>query len=33
MKNQNGVVMRLTGTSQGAQVTLAAKGADVKLKQ
>ena len=33
MKNQNGVVMKLTGTGQGVQLTLAAKGVDVKLKQ
>ena len=33
MKNQNGVVMKLTGTGQGAQLTLAGKGVDVKLKQ
>lgn len=32
MKNQNGVTMVLTGTSMGAQLTLAAKGVDVKLK-
>ncbi len=33
MKNQNGVVMKLTGTGQGVQLTLAAKGVDIKLKQ
>jgi hypothetical protein len=33
MKNQNGVVMQLTGTGTGVQLTLAAKGVDVKLKQ
>jgi hypothetical protein len=32
MKNQHGVIMKLTDTSQGAQLTLAAKGVDVKLK-
>jgi hypothetical protein len=32
LKNQNGVVMKLTGTGQGVQFTLAAKGVDVKLK-
>jgi hypothetical protein len=32
MKNQNGVVMHLTSTSKGIQLTLAAKGVDVKLK-
>jgi hypothetical protein len=32
MKNQNGVVMKLTGTGQGVQLTLAAKGVEVKLK-
>jgi len=32
MKNQNGVVMQLTGTGTGVQFTLAAKGVDVKLK-
>jgi len=32
MKNQNGVVMQLTGTATGIQLTLAAKGVDVKLK-
>jgi hypothetical protein len=32
MKNQNGVVLRLTGTGQGVQLTLAAKGVDIKLK-
>jgi len=33
MKNQNGVVMKLKGTGQGVQLTLAAKGLDVQLKQ
>jgi hypothetical protein len=32
MKNQNGVVMKLTGTGQGVQLTLAGSGVDVKLK-
>ena len=32
MKNQNGVVLKLTGTGQGVQLTLAAKGVDIKLK-
>jgi len=32
MKNQNGVVMKLTSTSQGVQLTLAGAGVDVKLK-
>jgi len=32
MKNQNGVVMKLTGTGQGIQLTLAGSGVDVKLK-
>jgi hypothetical protein len=32
MKNQHGVVMKLTGTGQGVQFTLAGKGVDVKLK-
>jgi hypothetical protein len=32
MKNQNGVVMKLTSTGQGVQLTLAASGVDVKLK-
>ena len=32
MKNQNGVVMKLTSTSQGVQLTLAGSGVDVKLK-
>jgi hypothetical protein len=32
MKNQNGVILRLTGTGQGVQLTLAAKGVDIKLK-
>lgn len=31
LQNQNGVVMVLTGTSMGAQLTLAPKGVDVKL--
>lgn len=33
MKNQHGVVMRLTGTGTGVKLTLAAQGIDVKLKQ
>ena len=33
MKNQHGVVMQLTGTGTGIQLTLAAKGVDVKLKE
>jgi hypothetical protein len=33
MQNQNGVVMRLTGTGQGVQLTVAAAGVDVKLKK
>jgi len=33
MKNQNGVTMVLTGTTMGAQLTLAGKGVDVKLVQ
>jgi hypothetical protein len=33
MKNQHGVVMRLTGTGQGVQLTLASKGVDVELKE
>ena len=33
MRNQHGVVMKLTSTSQGVQLTLAGKGVDVKLKQ
>ncbi|HKZ09063.1 MAG TPA: DUF1134 domain-containing protein [Methylomirabilota bacterium] len=33
MKNQHGVVMRLTGTGTGVKLTLAGKGVDVKLKQ
>jgi hypothetical protein len=32
MKNQNGVVMKLTGVGQGVQLTLAGSGVDVKLK-
>jgi hypothetical protein len=32
MKNQNGVVMKLTETSKGLQFTLAAEGVDIKLK-
>ena len=32
MKNQNGVVMKLTSTSQGVQLTLAGAGVDIKLK-
>lgn len=32
MKNQHGVIMKLIETSQGAQLTLAAQGVDVKLK-
>src|SRR4030095_6559404 len=32
MRNQNGVVMKLTSTSQGVQLTLAGAGVDVKLK-
>jgi len=32
MKNQNGVVMKLTSTSQGVQLTLAGAGVDVQLK-
>jgi Envelope integrity protein A len=32
MRNQNGVVMQLTGTGTGVQLTLAAKGVEVKLK-
>ena len=32
MRNQNGVVMRLTSTSTGVQLTLAGKGVDIKLK-
>jgi hypothetical protein len=32
MQNQNGVVMKLTSTSQGVQLTLAGAGVDVKLK-
>jgi hypothetical protein len=33
LRNQKGVVMQLTGTGTGVQLTLAAKGVDVKLKQ
>ena len=33
MKNQNGVVMKLTGTGTGVRLTLAAKGVEIKLKQ
>jgi hypothetical protein len=32
MKNQNGVVMKLTSTGQGVQLTLAGSGVDVQLK-
>ena len=32
MKNQTGVVMKLTGTDAGIQLTLAGAGVDVKLK-
>jgi hypothetical protein len=32
MKNQNGVVIRLHGTQQGARVTLAAAGIKLQLK-
>ena len=32
LKNQKGVVMRLTGTGTGVKFTLAGKGVDVKLK-
>ena len=32
MRNQHGVVMKLTGTGTGVQLTLAAKGVEVKLK-
>ena len=32
MRNQHGVVMQLTGTGTGVQLTLAAKGVEVKLK-
>jgi hypothetical protein len=32
MKNQNGVVMKLTGTGTGVRLTAGAKGLDVKLK-
>jgi hypothetical protein len=33
MKNQNGVVMKLTSTGQGVQLTLAGSGVDVELKK
>jgi hypothetical protein len=33
MKNQHGVVMKLTATGTGVKFTLAGKGAEVKLKQ
>ena len=33
MKNQHGVMMEITGTGQGVQFTLAAKGVEVKLKK
>ena len=33
MKNQNGVVLRLHGTQQGARVTLAAQGVKLTLKK
>ena len=32
MKNQHGVLIRVTSATQGAQLTLAAKGVDIKLK-
>jgi len=32
LKNQHGVVMKLTGTGTGVKFTLAGKGVDVKLK-
>jgi len=32
MKNQHGVVMKLTGTGTGVRLTVAAKGMEVKLK-
>ena len=32
MRNQNGVVMKLTGVGQGVQLTLAGSGVDVALK-
>ncbi len=32
MRNQNGVVMKLTGIEQGVQLTLAGQGLDIKLK-
>ena len=32
MQNQNGVVMKLTSTSQGVQLTLAGAGVDIQLK-
>src|SRR5262245_24873879 len=33
LKNQNGVEMNLTATTQGVKLTLAAAGVDIKLKQ
>jgi hypothetical protein len=33
MKNQNGVVMKLTGTGTGVRLAAGAKGVDVKLKK
>ncbi len=33
MRNQNGVVMKLTGTGTGVKLALGPKGVDVKLKQ
>ncbi len=33
LKNQNGVELLLTATTQGAKLTLAAAGVDIKLKQ
>jgi hypothetical protein len=33
LRNQKGVVMQLVGTGTGVQLTLAAKGVDVKLKE
>jgi hypothetical protein len=33
VRNQNGVVMQLTGTGTGVQLTLAGKGVDFELKQ
>jgi hypothetical protein len=32
MKNQNGVVIQVTSTNKGVQLTLAPKGVDIKLK-